>query len=175
MVLVALYLSAIVAANLILAFVQANAPDLLTVVTLMNAGVFIAFDLTTRDALHERWRKHLWRNMALLIGTGAALSALLNIYALPIAIASFTAFAAAGIADTLVYQALGKRAWWVKVNGSNMVSAAVDSLLFPVLAFVVLQQVMTFEAALGIAAWQFIVKVIGGAFWSLALHKRRAR
>lgn len=157
MLLIGLYLGAIVLANLSVAQFGAG-------VTILNAFLFIGLDLTTRDMLHERWHAHLWRNMALLILSGSALSALLNWQSLPIAIASCGAFAAAGIADTLVYAALGDRAKLVKINGSNLISAGVDSLVFPLLAF-------GFPLLWGIVIGQWVAKVLGGFVWSWVLIK----
>lgn len=160
MFLIALYLFAIVAANLLVARFGAG-------ITVFNAFVFIAIDLSARDSLHERWRgRHLWRNMALLVGAGSLLSALLNLNALPIAAASFTAFAAAGAVDTLVYAALGHQSRLVRMNGSNIASAAVDSFLFLFLAFGV------FPGFWGIVAGQFAAKVLGGVAWSWLLTRR---
>lgn len=160
--LVLLYLAAIVAANLLVARFGAG-------ITIFNALVFIALDLTTRDALHEAWHgRHLWRNMALLVGAGSILSALLNWNAAHIALASFAAFALAGVADTLVYAALGNKSRLVRMNGSNVVSAAVDSLVFPILAF-------GFPPLWGIVLGQFLAKTVGGALWSLLLVRARAR
>lgn len=157
--LIALYLVAIVAANLLV--VQFGAS-----ITIVNAFVFIALDLTTRDRLHDAWHcKHLWRNMALLIGAGSVLSALLNWNAAPIAIASCLAFAAAGVVDTLAYAALGSQSRLVRMNGSNLFSAAVDSFVFPVLAF-------GFPPLWGIVAGQFAAKVVGGLLWSWLLTRR---
>lgn len=159
MILITLYLVAIVAANLSIAAFGVQ-------MAIVNAFVFIALDLTTRDRLHELWQgRNLWRNMALLIGSGSLLSALLNVNATPIAIASFVAFAGAGIADTLVYQALGERSRLVKMNGSNLVSAAVDSLIFPILAF-------GFPPLWGVVTGQFAAKVLGGIIWSWVLTRR---
>lgn len=155
---IALYLVAIVLANL---SVATFGPD----VTIVNAFIWIGLDLTTRDALHERWHgQHLRRNMALLILAGSALSALLNANALPIAIASCIAFAGAGLADTLVYTALGEHSRAVRINGSNVVSAAVDSLLFPLLAF-------GWPLLWGIVLGQFVAKVFGGALWYMVLSR----
>src|SRR5690349_14489580 len=127
--LIALYLAAIVLANL---SVAAFGPG----VTIVNAFLFIAFDLTTRDALHERWQgRNLWAKMLALITAGSVLSYALNANAGPIALASFVAFLAAGLVDTVMYAALGNQTRLVKMNGSNVVSAAVDSIIFPLLAF----------------------------------------
>lgn len=162
MFLIVIYLLAIVLANLSVATFGAS-------VTVINAFLFIALDLSTRDRLHEQWDgRNLWRNMLLLIGTGSLLSAVLNWNAAPIAIASFGAFLAAGIVDTLVYGALGNHSKMVKMNGSNLVSAAVDSLVFPALAW-------GFPLMWGIVIGQFAAKVIGGAIWSYLLTRRSTK
>ena len=159
--LIALYLVAIVAANLTTA---AFGPS----VSVFNAFVFIGLDLTTRDALHDRWHgRHLWRNMALLIVSGSALSAALNANALPIAAASCLAFAGAGIADTLVYSALARYPRLLRMNGSNVVSAAVDSAIFPAVAF-------GFPLLWMVMVGQFIAKTVGGWLWSVVLIRRDA-
>ena len=67
--------------------------------------------------------------MALLIACGSILSAALDYAALPVAAASFCAFALSEVADTFVYARI-RRGWLWKVNGSNVVSAAVDSAVF---------------------------------------------
>jgi uncharacterized PurR-regulated membrane protein YhhQ (DUF165 family) len=161
MMLVGLYLVAIIIANLT---VVAFGPS----VAIVNAFIYIGLDLTTRDLLHERWHQHglVWK-MAALIATGSLLSWLLNRSAGPIALASLVAFAAAATADTLMYHALRQRRWSVKVNGSNLISSAVDSLLFPTLAFGVFLP--------WIVLGQFVAKVGGGAVWSVILRWRRSR
>jgi hypothetical protein len=157
--LVALYLVAIVAANLTVA---AFGPS----VSILNALLFIGLDLTTRDRLHEAWRgRLLWPRMAALIIAGSLLSWLLNRNAGPIALASCVAFLAAGLVDALTYHALRERAWRVKVNGSNILSALADSYVFVALA--------------GFSPWiipaQWAAKVIGGAVWSVILGYRKVR
>src|SRR5262245_13283787 len=123
-ILITLYLAAIVAANLAVA---AFGPA----IAIVSAFLFIGLDITTRDSLHQAWHgRHLWSKMAALIAGGSLLSYLLNRNAGQIALASFIAFAASGVADTIVYHLLRRRQWWVKVNGSNIVSAAIDSLVF---------------------------------------------
>ena len=160
--LIAAYLFAIVVANLLVARFGAG-------VTVINAFVLIALDLTARDSLHEAWHgKHLWRNMVLLIGAGSLLSALLNANAAPIALASFVAFGLAGAADTTVYALLGERSKLVKMNGSNLVSAAVDSFVFPALAF-------GFPILWSVIIGQYVAKIVGGAFWAWVLTRRTVR
>lgn len=158
---VALYLAAIVAANLIVAWQGAW-------VTPITAFVFIGFDLTCRDYLHEAWHgRALWPKMLALIATGSVISYLLNQNAWRIAVASVVAFALAGVADALVYQRLIKRSRLTKINGSNVVSSAVDSFLFPTVAFGAFLP--------GIILAQFAAKVGGGFLWSLVLQKRTTR
>jgi uncharacterized PurR-regulated membrane protein YhhQ (DUF165 family) len=154
---IVLYLAAIVAANLLVA---AYGPA----VAIMNAFVFIGLDITARDALHEAWKHEgLWWKMLLLIAAGSILSAVLNWNAAQIALASFVAFAGAGVADTVVYHGLRDRARLLKINGSNIVSSAVDSVLFPALAF-------GFPLLIGVMIGQFVAKVAGGFVWSVILR-----
>lgn len=135
---------------------------------MINAFLFIGLDLTARDGLHEVWRHTglIWK-MGLLIATGSALSWVLNHDTGQIALASFVAFACAACADTLVYHVLRDKTRLVKINGSNVFGAAVDSLLFPSIAFGGFMPLVT----LG----QFMAKVSGGFVWSLVLNWRRRR
>lgn len=158
--LVILYLIAIVAANLLVATFGPS-------VAVVTAFLFIGLDLSTRDALHEAWRgKALVWKMAALIGAGSALSYALNRDAGPIALASFVAFAVSASLDAATYALLGERSYLVKVNGSNIVGAAADSLIFPALAFGL---PLLWPIVLG----QFAAKVVGGAVWAWALARRR--
>jgi glycerol uptake facilitator-like aquaporin len=157
MVLIGLYLLAIIAANLSTAHFG-------PAVTVVNAFLFIGLDLTTRDALHERWHdNHLKRNMALLIAAGSLLSWFLNRDAGRIALASFAAFTLAAIVDTVIYSLLHGRDRLVRMNGSNVISAAVDSIVFPALAF-------GFPLLFGVMLGQFLAKVFGGFLWSVIIH-----
>lgn len=161
MLYVLMYLVAIVAANLTVAMFGPS-------MTIVNAFLFIGLDLTARDKLHDAWHGHrLWAKMALLIATGSILSWVLNRDAGQIALASFVAFALAGAADTFAYHILRHRAWWQRVNGSNVVSAAVDSIVFPTLAFGALLPV--------IVVGQFAAKVVGGAVWSSIIGWAQAK
>ncbi len=156
--LIGLYLAAIIAANLTVAWFGPS-------VVIVNAFVFIALDLTSRDRLHATWqgRGLVWK-MGALIASGSLLSWLIDGAAGPIALASFIAFAVSATLDTLIYQLLRERAYMVKVNGSNVVSAAADSILFPTLAFGVFLP--------WIILGQFVAKVAGGALWAYLLRPR---
>jgi hypothetical protein len=132
-------------------------------VAILNAFLFIGLDLTARDRLHETWHDDgLPQKMALLIVSGSALSWLLNRDAGQIALASMIAFWGAGVVDTLAYHLLHRFPKLVKINGSNVPSALVDSILFPTLAFGGFLWTIT----LG----QFVAKVLGGFVWSLILQ-----
>lgn len=144
------YLAAIAAANLSVAHwgVAADIPAAL---------IFIAFDLSVRDRLHSQWQgKGLMWRMALLIASGSAISYALNAEAARIAIASCVAFGAATAGDALAFHWL-RGSWARRANGSNVVGAAIDSLLFPTIAFAMIIP----WAILG----QFAAKVLGGLFW----------
>jgi hypothetical protein len=120
------------------------------------AFLFIGLGLTTRDALHEQWHGRAAPMLALIV-TGGAISWVLNRDAGMIAVASTVAFVLAASADWAVYSALGRRPRWQRVNGSNVVGAAVDSLVFPTIAFGAFLPL--------IVLGQFAAKVAGGAVW----------
>ncbi len=160
MLYILMYVASIVLANLTVAMFGPS-------MTIVNAFLFIGLDLVARDKLHDTWRdNNLWLKMAALIATGSVISWLLNRDAGQIALASFVAFLLAGIADTVSYHLLRNRAWWQRVNGSNVVSAAVDSIVFPTLAFGALLP--------AIVIGQFAAKVAGGAMWSIIVSGQRS-
>lgn len=129
-------------------------------VTPLNAFLFIGLDFVIRDKLHERIG--IMRMFCLILVAGV-ISFAVNPATDMIAIASVTAFALAATTDATVYQALIKKPWLVKSNGSNIASSAVDSVVFPLIAFgAFLPWVMV---------GQFIAKVLGGAVWSWLLRK----
>jgi uncharacterized PurR-regulated membrane protein YhhQ (DUF165 family) len=134
--------------------------------SIVNAFLFIGLDLTSRDKLHDTWHGNglAWK-MAALIAVGSLLSFALNRNAGIIALASFVAFALAAMADTLIYAILRKRnaSYMRRVNGSNLAGAAVDSFVFPTLAFGGFDPWIT--------AGQFAAKVCGGFLWSLVLRR----
>jgi uncharacterized PurR-regulated membrane protein YhhQ (DUF165 family) len=155
--LVFLYLAAIVAANWIISVLGPTS-------SIFTAFALIGLVITTRDRLHDAWGKNLKRNMGALILAGSAISYLLGGGVQQIAIASGVAFLISESVDALVYTLLRQRPWLERVNGSNVVSAAVDSVLFPLLAFGGFLPIVT----LG----QFAAKVFGGAIWSGVLKPR---
>ena len=157
MISVFIYLLAVVLANMIILWFGPQA-------AIITAFLFIGLDLTLRDKLHDQWQgKHLWLKMLALICGGSAISIALNWDALPIALASAAAFLCAGIADSLVYAELRKKRFLIRANGSNVAGSAVDSIVFPTLAFGAFMP----EIVLG----QFVAKFVGGFLWSLVLQR----
>lgn len=158
---VIMYLAAIVAANLIVA---AYGPA----VSVLTAFAFIGLNITARDRLHDQWQgRHLLAKMAGLVLTGSAISYLINQDAASIAVASAVAFGASESTDAVMYAGLRKHPWFARTNGSNVVSAAVDSFIFPLLAFGGIMPT--------IVLGQFLAKTFGGAIWSVALKPRRTK
>jgi uncharacterized PurR-regulated membrane protein YhhQ (DUF165 family) len=147
------YAVAMVAANLLVAtFGPAISP--------INAFLLIGLDLTLRDWLHVRLKT--WQMGGLILGTGA-LTYLLNPAAGMIAVASAVSFLVAALIDWAVFvKTTGS--WIKRANVSNTAGAAVDSLLFPTIAFGALMP--------EIVALQFVAKVSGGAVWSYVLEKK---
>ena len=161
---VLMYLGAAIAANLIIA---ATGPQWWAVGGVCLA--FVAFNLTSRDRLHDAWQgRGLWRKMALLIGAGSALSWFLNRGAGRVSLASFLAFALAGLADMLIYHTMGNAPPMMRVNLSNAGGAAVDSLVFMIVAF-------GWPPLWGLALLQFVCKVGGGFVYSLCLPVDKTR
>ena len=157
MIAVITYLIAIVVANLTLLWFGPQA-------AIINAFILIGLDLSLRDKLHDQWHgTNLWLKMLALISGGSIITIALNWEALPIAIASSTAFLVAGIGDALLYMRLRKYRFLIRSNGSNIAGSALDSVIFPTMAFGVLMP----EIILG----QFVAKVAGGAIWSFILQK----
>ena len=155
------YLAALVLANLSVATFG-------PVVTPINAFLLIGLDLSLRDYLHERWQhNHLWLRMLGLIASAGALSWLLNPASGLIAIASVVAFTASSLVDTAVYHLLRRKPYLVRSNSSNTAAAAVDSILFPSIAFGGFLPL--------IVLGQFAAKVAGGFLWSLLLARIAAR
>lgn len=129
-------------------------------VTPINAFVLIGLDLALRDWLHLKLPAK--KMLALIVATGA-LTYALNPAAGQIAIASAISFTAAALIDWGVFQKLSRQSWFVRSNASNIAGAAVDSVIFPTIAFGILMP--------QIVLMQFVAKVAGGAMWSWAIAR----
>lgn len=150
--LIALYAAAMTLANLSIAHWGPW-------VSPINAFLFIGLDLALRDLIHERLKTH---QMGLLIAATGLLTYVLNPSAGMIAVASAVSFTAAAVVDWGVFiKASGT--WLKRSTKSNVAGAAVDSLLFPTIAFGTLmpQIVLT----------QFLAKFAGGVAWGFLINK----
>jgi len=76
-------------------------------------------------------------------------------------------FLATGVGDSLVYAGLRKKHFIIGANGSNVAGSAIDSIVFPTLAFGLFMP----EIVLG----QFVAKFLGGFLWSLVLQKNLSK
>jgi len=150
------YAVAMVAANLLVAtFGPSISP--------INSFLLIGLDLTLRDWLHVRLKT--WQMGCLIVGT-SLITYVLNPASEMIAIASATSFLIAALVDWAVFvKTTGS--WIKRANISNTAGAAVDSLLFPTIAFGVLMP--------EIVALQFVAKTSGGAIWSYLLQKYQVK
>lgn len=124
----------------------------------INAFFLIGLDLALRDWLQVRLKT---REMAMLILASGGITYLLNPSAQMIAIASAIAFTGAAVVDWTVFTKVAG-SWLKRANISNVAGAAVDSILFPTIAFGALMP--------HIVLMQFAAKVCGGYVWSLLLN-----
>lgn len=159
MFLIGCYVAAIVTANLSVAtFGPWVSP--------INAFLFIGFDLFVRDRLHDQWSgERLWIKMCALIAASGAILFVFNPASGSIALASVIAFVVAGLADALAYHAMKDKSYMLRSNGSNVAGSAVDSLLFPAIAFGAFMP--------EIVALQFAAKVAGAFVWSVVMSNQR--
>ncbi len=158
--LIALFLAAITAANLISAHYGPEA-------SIYNAFALIGLTLVIRDQLHDEWQGHRLPKMLTLIVAGSALAYLVTPDAGKIGMASGVAFLCAESVDALVYHAVRRWEWLERSNFSNLFGAAVDSLVFPTLAFGGLMW--------GITLGQFTAKVAGALLFTLLISRTLKR
>lgn len=149
---VAVYAASLVLANLL---VVVFGPS----VTALNAFLLIGLDLALRDWLHFRLRP--LQMLSLIAGTGV-LTYAINPAAGTIAVASAAAFSAAALADWVVFTKV-RGSWMLRSNSSNVAGAAVDSMVFPTIAFGALLPQIVLA--------QFTAKVLGGLIWSALLSR----
>jgi uncharacterized PurR-regulated membrane protein YhhQ (DUF165 family) len=125
------------------------------------AFLLIGLDLMMRDVMHERLDR---KRLAIIVIVGGFITWLVNPAAQQIAVASAIAFSLAALANWIAYSMLtgdgvndAPAPWLIRANGSNVVGAAVDSIVFPTMAFgVFLPEIISL---------QFVAKVAGGAVW----------
>ena len=149
---VAVYAAAMVSANLLVAKYGPSISPVL-------AFFLIGLDLTLRDWLHVRIKA---THMGVLIASTGVLTYVMNPAAGMIAVASSVAFTCAALVDWAAFSTI-RGSWMKRANGSNVAAAAVDSIIFPTLAFGALMP--------GIVLAQFAAKVCGGYMWSFLINR----
>lgn len=164
--LITAYLAAIIIANLTVTMAPAAWRG---TVVLVNGFILVALDLVARDRLHDVWKDRLALRMGLLILAGSVLSYAVNAGALPIALASCAAFGMSAAVDALVYSLLSRHPWLIRANGSNVVSAAVDSVVF--LSILASYGLLPWQAVAPLIVGQWVAKTLGGALWSMVLKR----
>ena len=128
----------------------------------ISSFLLIGLTLVLRDWLHVRLKA--WQ-MGCLIFVSGLITYALNQAAAQIAIASSVSFTIAAIADWVVFiKTTGS--WFKRSNISNAAGSAIDSFLFPTMAFGVIMP--------EIVAAQFAAKMIGGLLWSYVFNKSKA-
>lgn len=150
---ISIYTAAMIAANLIVAFFGPW-------VSPINSFFLIGLDLALRDKLHMMLKP--LQMLALIMATGV-LTYLFNPTISKIAIASSISFMAAALVDWGVFRAITGK-WIRRSIWSNTAGAAVDSIIFPTLAFAVFLP--------HIIAMQFLSKIAGATFWSFILKPK---
>lgn len=157
MIYAGIYIAALVIANLLVAWLGPW-------FSLVNAFVLIGLDLSLRDKIHDLWDgDNLALKMGGLIATASIISYAINPATGMIAFASLAAFSLSMVADAVAYQYLKAKQWIIRTNGSNIAGSAVDSIVFPTIAFGGLM--------IEIVLLQFVAKVTGGFVWSFLLKK----
>lgn len=138
---------------------------------IFTAVFLVPFDFVLRAYFHERWKgKKLIRNLGIIIIIGGILTYLINSNALHIAAGSTAGFLVANIAASLYYQALIKKSYFVKVNGSDLFAIIADSFVFQYIAFN--------NVSLNVMSAQIALKITGGLLWywiifhKLKLHEK---
>lgn len=152
---VAGYVLALTLANLLVA--QLGPPSAPAI-----AFVLIGFDLAMRNRLQVELDRGA---MAWLILGAGAVTLVVNPAAHQIAVASCVAFICAAGAEWFTFS-VASGTWLQRSVAAALVGAAIDSLIFPTLAFGMLLP--------GIMAAQFAAKAIGGTLWSFVLKRRAA-
>jgi uncharacterized PurR-regulated membrane protein YhhQ (DUF165 family) len=152
------FLAAIVVANVAVATYGQAA-------LVVTAWILIPFDMVTRDLLHERWRgRSLHARMFALVCAGALITAAVS--SPQVALASVCAFSAAMLTNGVVYEAVADRTGrFARMNISNFFASGVDSIIFPIVAFAMVNP--------WLSAAQAASKFLGGLIWTTIVLRFR--
>lgn len=148
---VCIYLVGLVVANILVGHLGPS-------ITPVVGFLFIGLDLSLRDWLHLRIRP--WQMGALIFAAGIITFAV-DRSATRVAAASSVSFAVAALCDWFVFSR-SRGSWLQRAIRSNVAGDAVDSILFPCLAFGVFMPV--------VIAGQFLAKFAGSTLWALLLN-----
>jgi len=161
---ISIYLLAFVLANFIVLWFGASG-------LIFTALLLIPFDFVMRCLFHETWKGiELILKLGTLVIVASILTYLINSNAKNIAFGSAGGFISAQIISGIFYQLFINKSYFIKVNGSDAVGILVDSIVFQLIAF----SIINFE----ITITQFLLKILGGLFWywiifvKLKLHKK---
>lgn len=155
-VVVLLYIAAVATANVLAATYGPT-------ISVFNAFFLIGLVLVLRDKLHVAWAGSPIKMFALICAGGVA-SALVAPASARIALASCVAFILSESMDYITFSRL-KGSLLSRSNRSNLAGAAVDSMIFPLLAFGAIMP--------WIVVGQFVAKVAGGAAFSWLTFRKR--
>jgi hypothetical protein len=148
---ISLYLFAFVLSNLIVLWFGANG-------LIFTAIFLIPFDFVIRCLFHETWKGlELVLKLGSLVITASVITYFINSNAENIALGSAAGFISAQIIAGIFYQLIIKKSYFVKVNGSDAFGILVDSIVFQLIAFSIINYQVTIS--------QFILKIMGGIFW----------
>jgi len=161
---ISIYLAAFVFANFIVVWYGKTG-------LIFTALFLIPFDFVMRCMFHETWKgKELLFKLGGLTLTASVLTYFINRDTLNIASGSAVGFIAAQIFAGVFYQWAIKKAYWIKVNGSDLFGIVTDSIVFQLVAFASVDFSITLS--------QTILKLVGGIAWyyvifvKLKLHKK---
>lgn len=161
---VSLYLAAFVFANFIVLWFGKYG-------LIFTALFLIPFDFVIRCLFHEQWKgAELILKLGALVITASALTYVINSDTQNIAIGSAFGFIIAQVVAGIFYQAMIKKSYFIKVNGSDFIGIIFDSIAFQLIAFSEIDTSITLS--------QTALKILGGLFWywlffvKLKLHKK---
>lgn len=100
-------------------------------ITLLSSFFLIGIEMTCRDFLNTRIKKH---QMILVVFVAGLLSYTINMSSINIALASSIAITVSCLLDYYVFNNV-KGSWFKRSNVSNIISATVDSFIFTLIAF----------------------------------------
>lgn len=155
---ISVYLLAFVFANFMVLWFGANG-------LIITALLLIPFDFVMRCLFHETWKGfELILKLGALVTVASILTYLINRNAQNIAFGSMLGFIAAQVFAGIFYQLMIKKSFFVKVNGSDLIGIIVDSIVFQIVAFSVIN--------LEITITQSLLKIVGGLFWYWIIFKK---